>query len=278
MNRRFHTLPLPFPLPLHHDEGGTPCGSRHIGLRHPAGSASRRHPASSSPAKALGMVLFTALMSAGLPTASAAESALTKSATAPWQGGATAAVGSGISAQARQLAQWVAAAGDHAGAPFIIVDKKRARVLVFDADARLQAHSAVLLGAALGDDSVPGIGTRPMAQILPAERTTPAGRFVAERGVNTNGEDVVWVDYDVAVSMHRVRTGHAAERRAQRLATPTINDNRISYGCINVPVAFFERYVQPIFAVGKAVVYVLPDAKPLQDVFGIGRLDSVRTR
>ncbi len=285
MNRRFHTLPLPLPLTLplalplslHHDQGGAPCGSRHIGLRHPAGSANRRHSAASSPAKALATVMFTALMSAGLPIASAAESALTKPAAAPLRS-ATIDVGSGVSAQARQLVQWVAAAGDHAGAPFIIVDKKRARVLVFDAEARLQAQSAVLLGAALGDDSVPGIGTRPMAQILPAERTTPAGRFVAERGVNTNGEDVVWVDYDAAVSMHRVRTGNAAERRAQRLATPTISDNRISYGCINVPVAFFERYVQPIFAVGKAVVYVLPDAKPVQDVFGIGRLESVRTR
>jgi hypothetical protein len=173
-----------------------------------------------------------------------------------------------LSNQARQLADWIAATGDHAGAPFIIVEKKRASVFVFDADARLRAHSAVLLGSALGDDSVPGIGTRPMAQILPAERTTPAGRFVAERGRNAQGEDVVWVDYDAAVSMHRVRAGNALERRAERLATPTIDDNRISYGCINVPVAFYESFIQPIFARSRAIVYVLPDIKPLQELFG----------
>ncbi len=173
-----------------------------------------------------------------------------------------------VSPQARQLADWVAQTGDHAGAAFIIVDKKRASVFVFEPDARLRAHSAVLLGSALGDVSVPGIGTRPMAQILPAERTTPAGRFVAERGRNTQGEDVVWVDYDAAVSMHRVRAGTPIERRAERLASPAIDDNRISYGCINVPVAFYESSIQPLFAQRKAMIYVLPDSKPVHEVFG----------
>ena len=42
--------------------------------------------------------------------------------------------------------------------------------------------------------------------MLPEERTTPAGRFVAERGQNLRGEDVVWIDYDAAVLMHRVIT------------------------------------------------------------------------
>lgn len=173
-----------------------------------------------------------------------------------------------VSSQAQQLAEWIVVTDDHAGAPFIIVDKKRASVLVFEPDGRLRARSAALLGLALGDISVPGIGMRPMAQILPAERTTPAGRFVAERGRNTHGEDVVWVDYDAAVSLHRVRTGNPVERRAERLASPTIDDNRISYGCINVPVVFFENFIQPIFKQGKAMVYVLPDVKPVDEVFG----------
>lgn len=174
-----------------------------------------------------------------------------------------------VSLDAQQLADWIALTGDHAGTAFIIVDKKRARVLVFEPDARLRAHSAVLLGLALGDVSVPNIGTRPMKQIRPAERTTPAGRFVAELGRNTQGEDVVWVDYDAAVSMHRVRTSNPVERRAKRLASPTIDDNRISYGCINVPVAFYDEFIQPIFAMRNAMVYVLPDIKSINEVFGI---------
>jgi hypothetical protein len=224
----------------------------------------RPRPPWAALAIAAGILLITALQ----PSVNAAEDGLPPPAVPPLHGAGTGA-GTVLSPQARQLADWIALTGDHAGAPFIIVDKKRASVFVFEANARLRAHSAVLLGAALGDDSVPGIGTRPMAQILPAERTTPAGRFVAERGRNTQGEDVVWVDYDAAVSMHRVRTGNASERRAERLATPTIDDNRISYGCINVPVAFYESFIQPIFAASKAMVYVLPDTKPVQETFGM---------
>lgn len=171
------------------------------------------------------------------------------------------------SPEARHVADWVADSRDNANADFIIVDKRAARVYVFDADARLRGSSPVLLGAALGDESVPGIGTRPIAEVLPEERTTPAGRFVAERGRNLNGEDVVWVDYDAAVSMHRVRATKPAEQRLERLATSTVDDNRISYGCINVPVAFYEAYVSPTVATQRAIVYVLPEVKPVQQVF-----------
>lgn len=171
------------------------------------------------------------------------------------------------SPEARHVADWVADSRDNANAEFIIVDKRDARVYVFDADARLRGSSPVLLGAALGDESVPGIGTRPIAEVRPDERTTPAGRFVAERGRNLNGEDVVWVDYDAAVSMHRVRATNPVERRLERLATPTVDDNRISYGCINVPVAFYEAYVSPTVAAQRAIVYVLPEVKPVQQVF-----------
>ncbi len=172
------------------------------------------------------------------------------------------------SPEARHVADWVADSRDAAGSDFIIVDKKHARMYVFGADARLRGSTPVLLGAARGDDSVPGIGSRPIAEVQTVERTTPAGRFVAERGRNLLGEDIIWVDYDAAVSMHRVRATNPRERRLERLATPTPEDNRISYGCINVPKAFYEARIRPIFATRRAVVYVLPEIKPVRQVFG----------
>lgn len=180
------------------------------------------------------------------------------------------------SAEVRHLAAWIADSRDNGAAGFAIVDKTHAVVHVFDAQARLRASSPVLLGSARGDDSVPGIGTRPVEQVRPHERTTPAGRFVAEPGRNALGEDVIWVDYGAAVSMHRVRTTHAAERRAERLASATIDDNRISYGCINVPAAFYDAHIQPTFAARRAVVYVLPETRPLQQVFGSYDVASTR--
>ena len=172
------------------------------------------------------------------------------------------------SSDARHLADWVADSRNNAGAAFVIVDKKDATVYVFDARARLRGSSPALLGAELGDGTVPGIGSRPIALVRPAERTTPAGRFVGERGHDTLGDDVVWVDYDSGVAMHRVVTTNPKEHRLERLATPTATDNRISYGCINLPVAFYDTYIRPTFAAHRAVVYVMPDVEPVRQVFG----------
>ena len=140
---------------------------------------------------------------------------------------------------------------------------------VFDAVGTLRGSSPVLLGMAVGDDSVPGIGERKMSEIRPEERTTPAGRFAAEAGRNLQGEDIVWLDYDAAISMHRVRSGNKADRRLERLATPTVTDNRISYGCVNVPVAFYDAMIKPLLADQAAVVYVLPETRSVSAVFGM---------
>jgi hypothetical protein len=91
-------------------------------------------------------------------------------------------------------------------------------------------------------------------------------------------EDVVWVDYDAAVSMHRVLTTNPHEHRLERLASETVDDNRISYGCINVPVAFFEEYVSPAFNGRQAIIYVLPEIKTLDQVFASFRPPGTRTQ
>lgn len=172
----------------------------------------------------------------------------------------------------RWLARAIVAAADNRAAPFAVVDKKNARVFVFDAAGRLQGWSPVLLGLARGDDSVPGIGEREMSRIRPDERTTPAGRFRTEPGRNTKGEDIVWIDYDAAVSMHRVRTTDKSERRLERLASPSVADNRISYGCINVPAEFYDAYIKPALGSRRGVVYVLPETvAPRQRFEFLGR-------
>lgn len=178
------------------------------------------------------------------------------------------------SPQARQMADWVMASRDHRGMPFVIVDKQHVRVFVFQPNGQLSGATPALMGSALGDDSVSGIGEREMWAILPHERTTPAGRFVSLPGVNSFGEDIVWVDYAAAVSMHRVRAKDPKERRLERLASATPDDNRISFGCINLPADFYDTVVKPALGTRRGVVYVLPETRPLQAVFG----DLVATR
>lgn len=172
------------------------------------------------------------------------------------------------SSEAIELADWVLDSGNNRGLPFAIVDKKEAKIFVFHADGRLRGAAPVLLGSALGDDSVPGIGDRKLSTILPEERTTPAGRFVVALDHNLHGKEMLWVDYDAGISMHPVITSNPLEHRAERLATPTPDDNRISFGCINVPPEFFKNVVGPSFRRTNGIVYVLPETRPARQVFG----------
>jgi len=171
------------------------------------------------------------------------------------------------SREARHVADWVVDSGDNRSLPFAIVDKTDAQVFVFDAQGRLSGAAPALLGLARGDDAVPGIGNRPLASIRPEDRTTPAGRFSATLSRNLKGKEILWVDYETAVSMHPVITTKPAERRVQRLATATPLDNRISYGCINVPAKFFENVVRPAFTGTNGIVYVLPETRAASAVF-----------
>ena len=173
-----------------------------------------------------------------------------------------------VSAETRQVANWAMYTGDTHGMPFVIIDKKNVLLHVFGADGSLRGSTPVLIGSAIGDNSVHGIGEREISDIKPFERTTPSGRFVTMPGVNSFGEDIVWVDYDVAVSMHRVRAKVASERRLERLASPTPDDNRISFGCINMSPAFYDAVVNPLLGKARGVVYILPETRAASEQFG----------
>lgn len=176
--------------------------------------------------------------------------------------------GEALSAEAQEVAHWVVQSADNRNLPFIVIDKVQARVFVFHADGRLRGATSALLGLAIGDHTVPGIGQRKLSSIRPEERTTPAGRFMASIDRDIHGVDVLWVDYDSAVSLHRVVAGTPKERRAQRLASASPADKRITYGCINVPVRFFEEVVSPALKGTYSVVYVLPETQPARALFG----------
>jgi hypothetical protein len=141
------------------------------------------------------------------------------------------------------------------------VDKRLALIAVHAADGRLSGLSRALLGGTPGDHIVPGVGARAQAGTLrPGDTTTPAGRFTSEPGRNRQGEAVVWLDYDAAFAIHRLRPGPAAADRARRLAGADPSRRRVTAGCVVVPGAFFDTTVQPLLGRGRAVVYVLPEA------------------
>ena len=168
---------------------------------------------------------------------------------------------------AGDLADWVAVSGDHRRLPFMIVDKLGARIYAFDAAGAFLGSAPVLVGLARGDVSSPQIRGLKLSQISADQRTTPAGRFVTRWGPSADHGVMLWVDYIDAISMHPVMSVSANEHRSQRIRSSDPDDHRISYGCINVPKPFYDTVVLPALRGGNAVVYVMPDTKPVAKVF-----------
>lgn len=168
-----------------------------------------------------------------------------------------------------KLLHWVTLSSDNQGLPFIIIDKLGARIFVFDAHAQLMGTAPALLGIARGDDSAPDVGNLRLSKIPVEQRTTPAGRFIARFGPAKGHPPVLWVDYGDAISLHPVVTSNRKERRLERIKSADADDHRISFGCINVPASFYAKVVRPQFKSknSRGVVYILPDTKPLSEVF-----------
>lgn len=165
------------------------------------------------------------------------------------------------------VANWVSYTRNNQKRAFVVIDKKQAQMYVFDPRGKLRSRTPVLLGKAVGDHTAPGVGNKPMSQLKEEEKTTPAGRFLARPGKNNHGEDIIWIDYDAAVSMHRLRKVKAEERRFERMATADSSDNRISNGCVNVPHKFYNSVLKPSVTKYGAFVYVLPETKTPQQLF-----------
>jgi len=195
------------------------------------------------------------------PTPAAAQS---PPPTTQWQAAGSAAPSP--SAATETVLQWVVGSNDNTGLPFVIIDKVDARVYVYNQAGTFQGASYALLGAARGDDSAPGIGSQTLSSITPSERTTPAGRFVAVLGRDLE-HDVLWIDYDQALALHRVVHGDPTDHRLERLAINSSKDKRISYGCVNVPSGFFDDVILPSFRGTKGIVYILPEVKTLKQIF-----------
>jgi hypothetical protein len=183
--------------------------------------------------------------------------------------GATFTAGT-LSPDAHRMLAWVRHHGDNQGKPFVIVDKKQAWVRVYDKKGALLGASPALLGMATGDHDAPGAGLD-VANLPAHQRITPAGRFASEGGNNLHGEDVIWFDYNAGLAIHRVRPGASYEQRLRSLASATAGDNRVSLGCVVVPVAFYETVVKPTLEANRGVVYVLPETHDLR-----GMIDALQ--
>lgn len=137
---------------------------------------------------------------------------------------------SGMSGQARMVANYMQAAGYET---LVVLDKNNAELLVID-KGEVVMRSPALYGKGKGED----VSNDP--------NTTPAGIFaLREYSVSTR-------DYAGGLALGFLNTKNSSyiihptyqrlreQRRDERLASPTPDDNAISFGCVNVPYDFYN--------------------------------------
>lgn len=177
---------------------------------------------------------------------------------------------------AQRVVEWVTGSKDNFSLPWAVIDKKNAALFLFDRSGKPLGAVPVLIGIAVGDEASPGVGSKKLADLGPAEKTTPAGRFLAKFGMPAGGQRVLWVDYATSVALHPIpKDAGPKEKRRQRMLSARSDDNRITFGCINVPKAFYNGVLSPLFRKKGGYVYVLPDTKPLEEVFPRLRVQAV---
>lgn len=96
----------------------------------------------------------------------------------------------------------------------------------------------------------------------------PAGRCAASLGQNLHGDRVLWIDDDSGVALHPDDPTNPSERRGERLSSSASDDNRITYGCLNVDTAFFEKIVVLEFLGTTGIVFILPEVSSIGHIFG----------
>jgi hypothetical protein len=169
------------------------------------------------------------------------------------------------SMEVKEVVNWITGSGDNTRLPFLVIDKPNARVFAFDPAGQFQGDAPVLLGMGVGDRMLAPSAT--MSQMPPHTRITPAGRFVSKLAKDAKGKELLVLDYKAAFSLHPVVKGKPHERRAERLGSVTPTDNRISFGCINVPVPFYNTVISPAFTGTHGLVYILPETSQASAMF-----------
>ena len=164
----------------------------------------------------------------------------------------------------RLVADWQVRQGH--GKSFVMQDKINGLIYAFDGKGVLLAKAPSLYGASGKDLLSEESASKTIAQMTTADKVTPAGVFNA-KGVNSSyGFTVDFAEYKTgAIAIHIVYLGTPSENRQGRLDSKSPLDNRISYGCINVPAGFMS--VMKAHFSKDSVVIVLPETQSAESFF-----------
>lgn len=140
---------------------------------------------------------------------------------------------------------------------FLLVDKVEGRIYRISPVGEVIAEDTALVGQHRKDIAV-------KAQYFEnpdtGDKITPAGTFRIKKYLAERYGGIVLVFLEgpkYAAAVHRVFLGNPHERRAERLRSSRREDRRITNGCINVPVDFFNKWLEPL--PDGTLMFILPE-------------------
>jgi hypothetical protein len=144
---------------------------------------------------------------------------------------------------------------------FMVADKPNGMLHIFKEDGSHALSDPTLYGKDKGDvlDAVSSLDGGP--------KITPAGKFTMKESpaAYAGGTSLILMeskDYTGYIAVHAADTSTPSENRLGRLATPSAEDNRISYGCINTKHDTFINEIKPnISKLDGGMMFILPESE-----------------
>lgn len=144
----------------------------------------------------------------------------------------------------------------------IVADKTSGKLFVFNPISQTVIATPALYGKVISDvynKSDYNFGGKP-------KQVTPAGEFRSMKYYSKQLHEPITAiiqGTESFIAIHPVWLGNPEQHRAERLNTPSGNDNRITNGCINIPSDFYFEVIDKIKNNTKVVV--LPEGHILND-------------
>ena len=143
---------------------------------------------------------------------------------------------------------------------FMVADKPNGMLHIFKEDGSHALSDATLYGKDKGDV------LEAKSSLEGGAKITPAGKFTMKESPSDYAGKTSLIllesqDYSGFIAVHAADVSTPSERRLERLETPTTEDNRISYGCINTKHETFINEIKPhISELDGGLIFILPDA------------------
>jgi hypothetical protein len=143
---------------------------------------------------------------------------------------------------------------------FMVADKPNGMMHIFKEDGSHALSDPTLYGKDKGDVM------EAVSSLEGGAKITPAGKFTLKsmKSEYAGKQMLVLVeskDSTGYIAIHAADVSTPSENRLGRLDTPTAEDNRVSYGCINTKHnTFVDKIVPNIDSLDGGLIFVLPDA------------------